>query len=126
MLEQKIPIWNASQVTKWVNFQNDINLKDRFVCEIFKKEMDLKYSKIKKLAPGSNSEKNLVLRQQYALQMLKILDENAIIYNADESWLSNFNLSRMKWAPKHQSNSLEEFPANPRISIIATIDNFGN
>ena len=42
----------------------------------------------------------MVLRQQYAKEMLPLLEQGTRIINVDESWLSETNFIRKMWAPK--------------------------
>ena len=59
-----------------------------------KQDFKLSFVKAKKLQPLTNSERNLVLRQQYALKMLKILNEGKRVINVDESWLKETSFIR--------------------------------
>ena len=59
--------------------------------------MGLKYKKIKKIPFHGNSEKNLVLRQQFAMKLLELLQEGKRILNIDESWLTGTNFKRSMW-----------------------------
>jgi hypothetical protein len=48
----------------------------------------MRYSKIKKIPYQGNSQRSLVLRQQYAQKMLRVLSDNKRIINIDETWLN--------------------------------------
>jgi hypothetical protein len=58
--------------------------------------------------------------------MLKILDKNKVIFNIDETWVSQTDFRRRKWKIKDSNNSLENPLVNPRISMITAISNNGD
>ena len=62
--------------------------------------MGLKYKKIKNISWQGNSEKSLVLRQQFAIKFLEIDHKNVIIINVDETWLGMLDYRRMLWKPE--------------------------
>ena len=100
-------------------------MKPWLVRSIMKKELGLKYKPTKHCEVQANSERCLVLRQQYALKMLSLLAEGKRIYNIDESWVDQLNYTRSHWQPKeHPSSSLK--PVSPRISLIACIGSDGS
>ena len=74
---------------------------------------------------NSNCEKNLVLRQQYALQLIKLLKEGYRILNFDQTWLSMSDFRRMKWRPYGTTNSIPKVSIQPRISMFIAIDTNG-
>jgi hypothetical protein len=59
--------------------------------------MLMKYKKVKLIPFLANSQKSLVLRQQFALVMLDLLHQGKRILNIDETWLNNMNFHRRKW-----------------------------
>ena len=65
-----------------------------------RKDCQLGFHRAKKIQPRANSDRCLVLRQQYALEMLKLLDKGKRIVNLDETWLNETNFARRVWAPK--------------------------
>jgi hypothetical protein len=73
LLDRNIAIMKASQVTSWVNFQNDIKLTDALVRGVFKDEFGLRYKKVSIIANKSNSERSLVLRQRFGMRLLELL-----------------------------------------------------
>ena len=60
----------------------------RVLTGYLKEEMGLRYRKLQKVAIQANSQRNLILRQQYALTMLPLLQTSARIINIDETWIS--------------------------------------
>lgn len=61
-IDENKPIWAASQLTFWLNWENNDNLKDSFVRRVFKQDLGLKYKRIKKIQYLGNLDKDLVLR----------------------------------------------------------------
>ena len=53
--------------------------------------MNLVFKMTRKVAPRANSERCLVLRQQYALSLLAVLGQGKRIINVDETWLNETN-----------------------------------
>ena len=62
-----------------------------------RKEMNLVFKMTRKVAPRANSERCLVLRQQYALSLLAVLGQGKRIINVDETWLNETNFQRKTW-----------------------------
>ena len=90
-----------------------------------KKDLGLTYRIAKKVPIQSNSERCLVLRQQYAYRMLDMLDTDQRIINIDESWLNETNYTRMMWCPPSTPATMTSKSVAPRIALIAALDNDG-
>ena len=60
-----------------------MDIKYREMASIMKKELGMSFRKIKEISKHSNSEKNHVLRQQFALILIKFLKEGKRIINVD-------------------------------------------
>ena len=85
----------------------------------------MSFRKATKTAPQTNSDRCLIQRQEYAKQMLKLLEAGKRIVNVDESWLNDSTYFYQLWAPKHQANSVAKKTVTPRISVIAAMDTDG-
>ena len=60
-----------------------------------KDDLDLRYRRVRRIQTQANSERCLVLRQQYAMKISSVLSAKKVVVNVDESWLSETNfLSR--------------------------------
>ena len=59
-----------------------------------KDDLGLGYRMSRKVPVQDNSERCLVLRQQYAMRMLPLLKDGKRILNIDESWLNESNFTR--------------------------------
>ena len=73
----------------------------------------------------ANSERCLVLRQQYALKMLPLLESGRRIINVDESWLNSTRFIRKLWVPTDAAATYTDKQVQPRISLIAALDTEG-
>jgi hypothetical protein len=86
----------------------------------------MSFRKIKPISVHANSQKNLVLRQQFALKLINAMQAGKTILNIDQSWLGMSDFRRMKWRTKASTNSVPKLQLAPRITIIAGIDSKGN
>ena len=99
MLERSIPIVNAAKIQTEAKRLHNVELSLPKVRESLKTELGLGYRRAKKVPVQCNSERCLVLRQQYALKMLKLLGGEDRCINIDESWLNETNFTRKMWCP---------------------------
>ena len=83
----------------------------------------MSYRKATKVPRQGNTERCLVLRQQYALVILPLLEQSRRIINVDESALTYLDFRRRIWAPKGSSHGIKVPPVAPRLSLIMAIDN---
>ena len=67
------------------------------VRHVMKQEFGLVYRRAFKVPIQSNSERCLVLRQQYAMVMLDLLLSGKKIINVDQSWVNETNFTNMMW-----------------------------
>ena len=86
----------------------------------------MSFKKITRISVHANSTKNLILRQQFAVEFIKLLVAGKTILNLDESWLGMTDFMRMKWMKRGSSNSHAILQVQPRISILAGLDTKGN
>ena len=98
----------------------------RLICGTMKNELGMTFRKVSKVPKTGNTERCLVLRQQYALRMLPLLENGRRIINIDESWLNETTFYRKLWRPMFEDNSVPSQNVTPRISVIAAIDTDGN
>jgi hypothetical protein len=93
---------------------------------IMKRDLGMRYRKIVDIAIFSNSERNLVLRQRWALEFLSLAWNNCVFLNVDETWLGMSDFRRRKWQMPGDSNSVAKLAIAPRVSMILGIDTLGN
>ena len=99
MLEDGVPIVKAELVVKELRRQEDLTLTAKQVRTIMKDDMGLGYRIARKVPVQSNSTRCLVMRQQYAMKMLELLQEGKRVLNIDQSWLNETNFTRQIWCP---------------------------
>ena len=87
--------------------------------------MGLKWKRTKWISYNANSEKNLVLRQQFDLRMIDLLHQGFRILNIDETWLSDTMFIRRKWREHGSTNSVVGNSVSPRLSLILCFDSHG-
>lgn len=90
-----------------------------------KDELGLGYRLSRKVPVQCNSERCLVLRQQYALEMIPLLRDGMRILNIDESWLNETNFTRKIWCPPQTPATITQRAISHRISLIAALDTEG-
>ena len=125
MLEKSLPITKASQIQLKALELHGIEINNLQVRQILKKELGLGYRTVKNVPMQSNSERCLVLRQQYALKMLELLGEGKHIINVDERWINEANFTRKMWAPYGSTGTLTSQIVAPRLALIAALDTDG-
>ena len=76
------------------------------VRQVLRKDMGLKYKRCTKLTHRGNDERNLVLRQQFALRLLELMKQKKRILNVDETWISGFKNIICKWRAPGTSNGV--------------------
>ncbi len=74
MLEKSIPIVKAAQIKEQIKEKNNVDISNQKIRKILKNEMGLRYRRVKKVPIQANSERCLILRQQYALKMIGLLE----------------------------------------------------
>ena len=89
-------------------------------------QLGLKYKKIKRISFQGNSEKSLILRQQWALNFLATDFTKKNYLSVDETWLGMSDFRRMHWRPYLMNCSVKTKQVQPRISMITAVDQLGN
>ena len=75
---------------------------------------------------SANSERSLVLRQQWVVTLLNQDLTGKVILNLDETWLGMSDWRRRKWQRAGQSNSVAAFQLTPRVTMLTAVDTLGN
>ena len=125
MLERSIPIDNAMKVQQQAKQYHDVEISVPKVRTVLKKELGLGYRRARQVPIQGNSERCLVLRQQYSLKMLALLEEGTRIINVDESWLNDTNFTRKIWCPAGAAATVTQQSVTPRLTLIAALDTEG-
>ena len=98
-LVNNMAIARAQQVQAAVSTRTGLEVSLPLVRKTMRKELGMGYRKAATVPVQANSERCLVLRQQYALRMFPLLESGRRIINVDESWLSQTRFVRRMWAP---------------------------
>ena len=96
------------------------------VRQLMKNEFGFSFRKTKKVPSQGNSQRCLILRQQYALKLLDQIEKGKRIINFDETWLNECSFVRRAWAPKDESPSMTLRAVSPRLSVLGALDTDGN
>ena len=88
MLENSITIVKADMVVEQVRKRENVEVTADQVKIVMKDELGLGYRMAKKVPVQANEMRCLVLRQQYAMAMLSLLQNGTRILNIDETWLN--------------------------------------
>ena len=83
-----------------------------------KKDLGMRFKKVVHVSIHANSDKNLVLRQQFALKYIELLVSGFTIIDVDETWLGMADFRRRKWRAKKSTKSHAILQVHPRISMI--------
>ena len=71
---------------RWVlELDFGMDVKKWEVAKVLKEDLHMRYRRITEAAVMANSVKNLVLRQQWALQFFRLADEGKQFQNVDET-----------------------------------------
>jgi hypothetical protein len=126
MQEKGQALTSKKVVSDAVREETGLVVGAKIVREVLRTDLNLSYLKAKKLNPQVNADRALVLRQQYALEMLKLLNSNKRVINVDETWLNETSHTRRTWAPKDGTGNMVLNPVTPRLAMIAAIDTDGH
>jgi hypothetical protein len=86
----------------------------------------MKWKQVKRIAYNANCTKSLVLRQQFAIAMIKLMQSKKRLCCLDESWINDSQFTRKKWKLPGTTNSISGHQVNPRITAIGCLDTLGN
>ena len=119
------PIHNVQTICTKIKEDLDIDVGRKLVTSVMRKDLGLSFVMAKKLHPAANSARSLVLRQQYAIKMLELLQQDRHVVNLDETWLNETSFVRRTWAPKNGRSNATLNAVIPRVSMIAAMDTDG-
>ena len=63
----------------------------------------------------------MVLRQQFALNMLDVMAKGKRVICVDESWISDSEFSRKMWCAKRANTTVTQKAVAPRLALLASI-----
>ena len=116
---------SATSVRKALLEGIGVEAKKPEIRRVMRAHLGMRYRKIIPISVHGNSDKNLVLRQQFALNLIQLLEAGKTLLNIDESWLGMSDFRRRKWKAPGTTNSVTQLQMRPRISMIIGIDTSG-
>ena len=126
MQAEKKTIVNVGMIVKELKSRKGIDESRSKVSSILRKELGFSYRGTKKVPVQCNSARCLILRQQFALELLQLLQNKKRVINFDETWLNESSFIRKAWAPKNTSASMTLRTITPRLSLLGASDTAGN
>jgi len=106
LLDRSVAVTSCKQIQEKVAEDYSIPVGSKLVTYVMTKEMNLVYRQVKKVAPQANSQRCLVLRQQYAISLMALLAQGKRIINVDETWLNETNFQRKTWCRPLSSSTV--------------------
>lgn len=116
---------SAREVRKALMDTTGADVKEPEIRSIMKEDLGMRYRKLVPVSIHGNSQKNLVLRQQFAMKLIGLLLEGKRLLNVDETWLGMTDFRRRKWRAPGTTNSVAQLNMVPRVSMIMGIDTAG-
>ena len=99
LLASNKPIVRIKQVQEAVEQRTGDLVTPLLISKVMRKEMRMGYRKTNVVPIQSNLPRCLVLRQQFAMRMIPLLESGRRIINVDESWLNSTRFVRRSWIP---------------------------
>jgi hypothetical protein len=96
------------------------------VKRIMKKEGNLSFKATCSTKVEINQDCFKLKRHYFAKFLLGRLSDGFRIINYDESTIDHFDFTNKCWTPKGKPTRMFCGPVNPRVSLMAAVDNFGN
>ena len=123
---RQLPVASSALIQAHIKDAYDFVVSKSAIQQILRNKLGMSYRRARSVPVQANSERCLVLRQQYAMVMFEQLEKGQRVINVDESWLNESSFFRKIWASKSQPATYQLRNVSPRISLIAAIDNKGN
>ena len=97
MNEFNVFIDSVQSVKKCLQDTMEVTAPVHEIRHVMRHDLNMRYRKVLPVSIHGNSEKNLVLRQQFARNMINLLKAGKTLLNVDETWLGMTDFRRMKW-----------------------------
>jgi hypothetical protein len=124
-IEEQAFIDSSQYVTRRLQDKGLEKVGDKEVAEVMKHDIGLRFRKVVATNPHCNSQRSLVLRQQFALRLLNLCEDRPRVINVDESWLGMADYRRTKWLPADVPRTTTKAILSPRVSFLLALDNHG-
>lgn len=116
---------SVNDVQSRLKEDHGLEIKDWKLLHMMHKELGLRYKRVSHISWQGNSPRNLILRQNFGLNFLKLDMIKKTILNIDETWLGHVDFRRMCWTESGRSNSVAAKKMQPRISMVVALDSHG-
>lgn len=123
--DQNVFIDSAEAIKNQLKNSENIGVKKYTVAKIMREDLGMRYKKLRAVSFKGNSERNQILRQQFAMKFIEVLEKGKTILNVDETWLGMGDFRRRKWQAPNSTNSVAKLNVVPRISMITALDTNG-
>ena len=74
--------------------EHELEAKSKEISAVMKQQLGMRFRRICDQSIHANSPKNIILRQQFAMEFLKQWQKDKIIINVDETWLGMTDFRR--------------------------------
>lgn len=125
MLDQDLHVSSVCWLKDHLKESNGIEVKNWVLRDIMRAELDLRYKRIKEMSWQGNCDRNKILRQQFAMNLLELDFSKKTVLNIDETWLGVADFRRYKWCRHGENNSGAIKQVKPRITLIVGLDTEG-
>ena len=125
LLAERATLSNVGLIVKELKERKGLEVGANKVRRLLKKGLGFSYRRASKVPVQCNSTRCLILRQQFAEQLLLQLSSKTRIINFDETWLNESSFVRRTWTPKQWSTSTNLRAISPRLSLLGAIDTDG-
>ena len=85
MNKYNVVIDSVASIKKALSYGMNIEAKLSLIRSVMKEDLGMKYKRIKSISNQGNSPRNLVLRQQFSLKYINLLNQGKTIINVDET-----------------------------------------
>jgi len=118
-------IGSCAQVTSLVNSESDLKVKNYETLSVMK-AMGMRFKKIQHVPLKANSDRNLIIRQHWAITTIEKDHKSRVFLNIDETWLGICDFRRRKWRAPDTTNSVAALSLAPRVTMLTAVDTLGN
>ena len=112
---------SVSFVKKKLKDEAGLDMKAWRICKVMN-DLGMRYRKVKHIPLQGNTDRSLVLRQQWAQKLFQLPHVTRLIC-LDETWLGMSDFRRRKWQARGSSNSVAAFTMVPRVTMLLAVDN---
>ena len=125
ILKQKSYLPKLDVLREKLTDYDNLQMNNQKLSGLLKTSFGLKFQKVRKVPRAANTDRNLYVRQHYAMKMLDLQAQQYRIINFDETPMMNAIGLTKGWCMKNRHSSAAEQIIWPRVTCIFAIDNTG-